>query len=228
MGKLTEREPADEPASELLKRIHTEKEKLIKEGKIKKEKPLLPISEDEIPFEIPETWEWVRFFDLMQWISTGPFGSMLHKTDYVSNGIPVVNPANIVNGTIIPSSQMMVSKNTAQRLSSYTLHKNMIVMGCRGEMGRCAVVGSNEDGWLCGTGSFFMESIDNILLPYLLLLFATPYAKEHLGGKSIGETMNNLNHTILKNMPVPFPPLAEQKRIVARVDELLKICDKLK
>ena len=227
-GKLTERDSSDESAVELLKQISAEKAKLIAEGKIKKEKTLSPIGEDEIPFDIPDKWQWVRFSELMQGISTGPFGSMLHKEDYVPDGIPVVNPANIVNGKIIPLQSMMISQDTAHRLSSYRLATGMIVMGRRGEMGRCAIVGEAEDGWLCGTGSFFMTPSSCIYTPYLILFFASPYAKSYLGGASIGETMNNLNHNILKAIPIPLPPFAEQQRIVAQVEELLASCDRLK
>lgn len=101
-------------------------------------------------------------------------------------------------------------------------------MGRRGEMGRCAIVGEAENGWLCGTGSFFMTPSPCVYTPYLILFFASPYAKSYLGGASIGETMNNLNHNILKAIPVPLPPFAEQQRIVARVEELLAMCDALK
>ena len=227
-GKLTERDPSDEPASELLKRIRAEKAKLIAEGKIKKGKTLPAITDEEKPFDIPDTWEWVRFADIMMLISTGPFGSMLHKSDYVTNGIPLVNPANIINAKIVPSEKMMVSAETANRLSSYKLSQGMIVMGRRGEMGRCAEVSENEKGWLCGTGSFFMEPSTELFVAYLITFFSSPYAKTYLGGASIGATMNNLNHDILKNIPVPLPPFAEQKRIVARVEELLAACDGLK
>lgn len=227
-GKLTERDPADEPASELLRHIRAEKERLVKEGKIKKEKPLPPIIEEEMPFEIPDTWAWVRFSSIINYMSTGPFGSMLHKSDYVSNGISLVNPANIVGEHIIPSERMIVSKETTERLSSYKLQKGMIVMGRRGEMGRCAVVTDAEDGWLCGTGSFFMEPSSLICCDYLIKFFASVYAKNYLGGESVGSTMNNLNHTILSKMPIPLPPLAEQQRIVNRVNELLAMCDELK
>lgn len=227
-GKLTERDFSDEPAAELLKRIRAEKAKLIAEGKIKKEKPLSPIEDDEIPFDIPDNWQWVHFSELMHGISTGPFGSMLHKEDYVPDGIPVVNPANIVNGEIIPLQSMMISEDTAHRLSSYRLAIGMIIMGRRGEMGRCAIVGETQDGWLCGTGSFFMSPSPCVYTPYLILFFASPYAKSYLGGASIGETMNNLNHNILKAIPTPLPPFAEQQRIVARVEELFAMCDALK
>ena len=224
-GKLTEQLPEDGTAEELYQQIQQEKAALEKAGKIKKSKPLAPIDEEEKPFEVPESWMWVRFSDLMLTISTGPFGSMLHKSDYVNNGIPLVNPMNIVDGRIIPSDKMMVSEESRLRLASYVLHEGMIVMGRRGEMGRCAIVNKNEDGWLCGTGSFFMEPSNCILVQYVIILLSTIYAKTYLGGQSIGMTMSNLNHTILTKMPIPLPPLAEQKRIVAKLEELLLLCE---
>lgn len=156
-GKLVEQRLEEGTGEELYRQIQEEKKRLINAGKIKKEKPLPEIAEDEIPFDIPESWRWVRFSEIMSTMSTGPFGSMLHKTDYIEKGIPLVNPANMVNGKIVPSDKMMISEATRRRLSSYILHAGMIVLGRRGEMGRCAVVTEKEDGWLCGTGSFFME-----------------------------------------------------------------------
>ena len=104
----------------------------------------------------------------------------------------------------------------------------MIVLGRRGEMGRCAVVTEKEDGWLCGTGSFFMEPSMSLYVYYVVSLFSSPYVKFYLGGESVGTTMSNLNHTILTKMPIPLPPLAEQRRIVAKLDEILPLCERLK
>lgn len=227
-GKLVEQRAEEGTGEELYRQIQAEKQQLIKEGKIKKEKPLPEIVEDEIPFDIPESWRWVRFSEIMSTMSTGPFGSMLHKTDYIEKGIPLVNPANMVNGKIVPSDKMMISEATRRRLSSYILHAGMIVLGRRGEMGRCAVVTEKEDGWLCGTGSFFMEPSMSLYVYYVVSLFSSPYVKFYLGGESVGTTMSNLNHTILSKMPIPLPPLAEQRRIVAKLDEILPLCERLK
>ena len=227
-GKLVEQRAEEGTGEELYRQIQAEKKRLIKEGKIKKEKPLPEIAEDEIPFDIPESWRWVRFSEIMSTMSTGRFGSMLHKTDYIEKGIPLVNPANMVNGKIVPSDKMMISEATRRRLSSYILHAGMIVLGRRGEMGRCAVVTEKEDGWLCGTGSFFMEPSMSLYVYYVVSLFSSPYVKFYLGGESVGTTMSNLNHTILSKMPIPLPPLAEQRRIVAKLDEILPLCEKLK
>lgn len=227
-GKLVEQREEEGTGEELYRQIQAEKKRLIKEGKIKKEKPLPEIAEDEIPFDIPESWRWVRFSEIMSTMSTGPFGSMLHKTDYIEKGIPLVNPANMVNGKIVPSDKMMISEATRRRLSLYILHAGMIVLGRRGEMGRCAVVTEKEDGWLCGTGSFFMEPSMSLYVYYVVSLFSSPYVKFYLGGESVGTTMSNLNHTILSKMPIPLPPLAEQRRIVAKLDEILPLCERLK
>lgn len=227
-GRLVPQRPEEGSAEELYKQIQAEKQKLIKEGKIKKEKPLPPITDDEKPFEIPDSWNWVRFNELMNGIFTGPFGSMLHKSDYIENGTPLINPANINKGKIIPSNKMMVSNETKERLAKYILKSGMIVMGRRGEMGRCAIITDKENGWLCGTGAFFMIPSSNVYVKYLKTLFDTAYAKIYLAGNSIGTTMSNLNHSILKNLLIPLPPLAEQKRIVAKIEEILPLCDKLK
>jgi type I restriction enzyme S subunit len=96
-------------------------------------------------------------------ISTGPFGSLLHKSDYVDCGVPLVNPINMVNERIVPDSSMLISEATRERLSTYVLEEGDIVVGRRGEIGRCAVVGPAEAGWLCGAGSFFIRPRPSIV-----------------------------------------------------------------
>lgn len=209
-----EQHEEEETGHELLKRIKAEKAKL---GK--KEKPLTPIKPEEIPFEIPENWVWCRLGELAISISTGPFGTMLHQSDYVENGIPLVNPMNIVNEKIIPSNKMMVNDQTAQRLKTYILKTDDVVIGRRGEMGRCAVVTDNENGWLCGTGSFFLRLHNEIFRPFFIKILRSEFSKEYLLEGSVGATMNNLNHRILSNLPIPLPPLSEQKRIVAEIEK---------
>jgi len=222
-GKLVKQNPKDEPASELLKRIKSDKLK-----SDKKEKPLPPIKAAEIPFEIPESWVWCRLAEIALSISTGPFGTMLHQSDYVENGIPLVNPMNIVNQKIVASSKMMISPNTLNRLKNYVLKIGDVVIGRRGEMGRCAVVTENEDGWLCGTGSFFLRLHNEIYRPYFIKVLGSEFAKSFLLAGSVGATMNNLNHRILNNLPIPLPPLSEQTRIVAEIEKQLAKTKQLK
>ncbi|MCR1906861.1 restriction endonuclease subunit S [Intestinimonas butyriciproducens] len=226
-GKLVSQDKNDEPASELLKRIQAEKATLIKDGKLKKEKPLSPITEDEIPYDLPDGWVWCRLGEVTLFVATGPFGSMLHKSDYVKSGIPLVNPANMQNGSIVPSERMLVDETTRERLSSYVLHEGDIVVARRGDLGRCAVVTQSEDGWICGTGSFFLRIASSMFLPFFLLFFETSLCREQLMGGSVGTTMSNLNHAILKSIYFPLPPIKLQQRIVSKVNELMALCDEL-
>ena len=144
-----------EPASELLERIRAEKRRLVKEGKIEEDKALPPVKQDEMSFRLPQGWVWVKEeevrFGLFRLVHLG----MLHKSDYVERGIPVVsNPANIQDGRIRVLPEMIVSDIILQRLRRYVLEQGDIVMGRRGvEMGRCALATATEAGWLCGSGS---------------------------------------------------------------------------
>ena len=228
MGKLVKQDPNDEPASKLLERIAAEKEQLIKDKKIKKQKPLPATSEDEKPFQLPHGWAWTRFSDFVNEVATGPFGSMIHKSDYIDGGIPLINPSHMINGKIQEDSAISVSELKAEELSSYKLAEGDLVMARRGEMGRSALVTKRENNWLCGTGSFVLKFNDKVSREFLLLLFKTDYVKNYLGGNSVGSTMTNLNHGILYKMPFLIPPVAEQERVVQKVKILFSLCDKLK
>ena len=228
MGKLVPQNPSDEPASVLLEKIAEEKAQLIADKKIKKQKALPEITDEEKPFELPNGWEYSRFGYYSNEIATGPFGSMIHKRDYIDNGVPLINPSHMINSAIQEDIAISVSKGKAKDLASYTLYEHDIVMARRGEMGRCALVTKREEKWLCGTGSFVLRFNKALSRTYILLLFKTQYVKNYLGGMSIGTTMTNLNHGILNKMPLLIPPLPEQYRIVARVDELMILCEQLK
>lgn len=228
MGKLVPQDPNDEPASELLKKIAAEKTKLVKEGKIKKEKPLPPISANEKPFPVPSAWQFVRLLPLSYEIGTGPFGSMIHQSDYVLGGIPLVNPSHMIGDLISEDAAVAVDQQKAKELSSYRLYAGDIVLARRGEVGRCAIVTKREDGWLCGTGSFYLRLSHAISRRFMALVFRATTTRSYLVGKAVGTTMVNLNHGILNSLPIALPPLAEQHRIVAKVEELIALCDQLK
>ena len=101
-------------------------------------------------------------------------------------------------------------------------------MARRGEVGRAALVTEEQTGWLCGTGSFFLRFSAEINRQYFLLVLRSTGMRAYLVGEAVGTTMVNLNHGILKKLPLAIPPLAEQQRIVAKVDELMALCDQLK
>lgn len=226
-GKLVPQDPSDEPASELLKRIAEEKARLVVEGKIKKQKSLEDLSGAEKTFHLPSGWAWQRFADFALDVSTGPFGSLIHQSDYVTGGIPLVNPSHMIDGRIVPDHSVSLSVEMAESMASYRLNEGDMVMARRGEVGRVALVTEAEDGWLCGTGSFVLRFIPEVSKSYIWTLFRCNSVRTYLAGAAVGTTMVNLNHGILLKMPIAVPPLAEQHRIVAKVDELMALCGRL-
>jgi type I restriction enzyme S subunit len=164
-------------------------------------------------------WQIKRLSDFSQAISTGPFGSILHKSDYVGDGIPLVNPINIVNDEIRLDPSMLISEATRRRLSNYVLEEGDIVVGRRGEIGRCAVVGPTEVGFVCGTGSFFVRPLSSIDSKFLAHLLRSDTYRGKLEAAATGTTMKNLSNTALSELIVSIPPLCEQQRIVVILDE---------
>jgi type I restriction enzyme S subunit len=222
-GKLVEQDPEDEPAAELLARIIA-----AKFHKGRGSHALLSSSaEDHSSYDLPQGWTLTSFEDYSQSVNTGPFGTTLPQSDYVEGGVPLVNPSHMKDQVIVCDPLVSVSEQTASRLSSYRLSAGDLVIARRGEVGRVALVRSGEDGWLCGTGSFFASFAEEVPRDYLLLFMRSPFARGFLGSEGIGATMTNLNQKILKSLPLPLPPLAEQHRIVAKVNELMALCDRL-
>ena len=226
-GKLVGQNSSDESGELLLKRINAERLAAVKSRQISPMKPLPDVGEDELLFELQPGWAVARLIELVMEIQTGPFGSTLHKSDYQLGGTPVINPASLKDGKIVPIEAMAIGHATLKRLEGFKLKAGNIVMARRGEMGRCAIVTEMEDGWLCGTGSLVLRMPRSIYAPFLAMLIGAPMARTYLGGASVGTTMQNLNQSILAKMPVGVPPLAEQRRIVAKVDELMALCDRL-
>jgi type I restriction enzyme, S subunit len=226
-GKLVPQDPNDEPAEELLANINRERLAAIKERRISPMKPLPPVEEAEITYDVRPGRVITRLIELVLDIQTGPFGSSLHQSDYQVGGTPVINPASLKDGKIVPIKSMAIGSDTLKRLIIFRLKEGDIVMARRGEMGRCAIVTKAEEGWLCGTGSLVLRMPIGMYAPFLSLLIGAPAAREYLGGASVGTTMQNLNQGILAKMPVGVPPLAEQRRIVAKVDELMALVDEL-
>src|SRR5690606_24228893 len=125
------------------------------QGRGKYKEPAAPDTSN-LP-ELPEGWVWASLDYLLKSFITGPFGSALHKSDYVTNGTPLINPINIVDGRIFPDSKKGIDVPTLERLHRYRVELGDIVIARRGDMGRCAAVTANETGWLCGTGSMILR-----------------------------------------------------------------------
>lgn len=222
-GKLTERDPADEPASELLKRIRTEKAKLIAEGKIKKEKPLPPITDEEKPFEIPDTWEWVRWGDLSFSIQYGYNAPALP-----SGRIKMVRISDIQDNKVlwdtVPYCEIKESE-----IDAYLLKENDILFArTGGTVGKSFLV-KNVPEEAIYAGYLIRTQYSSRLVPqYLKFFMESQLYWNQLREGTIATAQPNCNGKTLSKMLLPLPPLAEQKRIVARVEELLAVCDGLK
>jgi type I restriction enzyme, S subunit len=167
-----------------------------------------------------EGWSRMTLSEATGGIYTGPFGSLLHKSDYVENEIPLVNPAHITEVGIEADFRKTISKETAQRLKSYIMREGDIVIGRRGEMGRCALVTAAEDGWLCGTGSFFIKSSSRCDSRYLVRLLRSEGCKRRLEKIAGGAVMPNLSNKDLGNFHIDLPPLALQASFIQKIDEL--------
>jgi type I restriction enzyme, S subunit len=155
-------------------------------------------------------------------IRTGPFGSALHKSDYIVDGIPVINPTNIIDGKIVPNQAVSISKDTFHRLEEYALRRGDIIIARRGEMGRCAVVGLTEEGWVCGTGSAILRLKPSAIPHFVQMFISSPGGRAHLSDGSVGSTMDNLNQKVFASMRLALPPIEEQKEIVGRIGRLFE------
>lgn len=150
-------------------------------------------------------WEVRALRDIAR-IQIGPFGTQLHKEDYVQGGIPLINPTHIVEGQICPKENLSIAAEKHASLPEYHLDKGDIIMGRRGQMGRCAVVSEKEEGWFCGTGSLFIRPKKaGVFSEYLSKLLSSEAVKSHLEAESQGATMPNLNKTIVGNIQVACP-----------------------
>ena len=174
-----------------------------------------------------ENSEIIEFEHICDDIKIGPFGTMLHKSDYIQNGIPVVNPQHIKNLEIKESSNVTVSKQKADELSNYKLMTNDIVMGRRGEMGRTAAITERENGWICGTGSILFRLKPEYDANFYAQILASPDTVHYLEENATGTTMKNLNEDIVKHIPVPNITKAVQGRITGLLEQKLSVCDNI-
>lgn len=171
------------------------------------------------PVSNPLHWKKVKLSELAG-IKIGPFGSLLHKEDYVTGGHPLVNPSHIISGKIIVDNDLTLTEGKYFELSAYHLKKNDVILGRRGEMGRCAVV--NEEGLLCGTGSLLIRTNGTVTADYIQKIISFPTFKKTIEDMAVGQTMPNLNVPIVSNFMIIVPPLSVQKNyydFVERVDQ---------
>lgn len=178
---------------------------------------------------MPEDWD-VRKLGDVATFRTGPFGSALHKSDYTNDGVPVVNPMHIINGQIVPSQWMTITEFAATKLSEFRLKPYEIIIGRRGDMGRCAVVMQEHTGWLCGTGSMIVRPLSGIDADFLQRVLSSPSVVSAIEDTSVGTTMINLNQATLSGLVIQVPPLREQEAIaeaLSDADALIEALEQL-
>jgi type I restriction enzyme S subunit len=172
------------------------------------------------PVTNPKGWE-VASLDTLAKVQIGPFGSQLHKEDYISDGVPLINPTHIVKGSIIPDTNLTLTIGKFNTLPNYHLMLGDIIMGRRGEMGRTALVDDSSKGWFCGTGSLFIRPKSKLIQSvYLNSLMSCRSMKTWLEEQSLGATMPNLNKKILHSIQVPIPPKKLQTNYAVALDIL--------
>ncbi|MGN0921118.1 MAG: restriction endonuclease subunit S [Cellvibrio sp.] len=222
MGKLVPQNPNDEPASELLKKIAAEKAQLIKEGKIKKEKPLPEITDEEKPFELPSGWRWSK----LGLIGETNIGLTYKPSNVTENGVPVLRSSNIQNGKIDLTDLVRVSGLEIKESLVIQVGDLLICArnGSKALVGKTAQI--KELSEITSFGAFmavFRSSLNN----YIELFLNSPIFRKNLDGVDT-TTINQITQGNLIGTLIPIPPLAEQHRIVTKVDELMVLCDTLK
>lgn len=168
------------------------------------------------PISNPHGFEKVDLSELAD-IKIGPFGSLLHKEDYIEGGYALLNPSHIIDGKIAPDSKLTVSREKYEELSAYHLKAGDVVMGRRGEMGRCAVVPC--DGYLCGTGSLLIRTKGDVTADYIQKIISFPSFKKAIEDMAVGQTMPNLNVPIVSRFQIIKPPIEIQHSYYAFVEQ---------
>ena len=168
------------------------------------------------PISNPHGFDKVDLSELAD-IKIGPFGSLLHKEDYIEGGYALLNPSHIIDGKIAPDSKLTVSREKYEELSAYRLKAGDVVMGRRGEMGRCAVVPC--DGYLCGTGSLLIRTKGDVTADYIQKIISFPSFKKAIEDMAVGQTMPNLNVPIVSRFQIIKPPIEVQHSYYAFVEQ---------
>ena len=171
------------------------------------------------PVTNPHEFEKVALSDIAE-IKIGPFGSLLHKEDYIQGGHALVNPSHIIDGKVYADDKLTVSDDKFAELSAYHLKIGDVVMGRRGEMGRCAVV--LDDGLLCGTGSLLIRTKGEVTADYIQKTISFPSFKKTIEDMAVGQTMPNLNVPIVSSFQINKPPLEVQRAYYEFVEQVDK------
>jgi len=223
MGKLVPQESSDAPADELIGSIAKEIAQLHSEGKIRKPKPVSPVSTEEVGFEAPQGWRWLRLSQITRQLGDGLHGTPIYSQD---GGYYFVNGNNLKDGKIVIKPE---TKRVSE--SEYSKHKNpldeqSILVSINGTIGNVAFY--NYEKIVLGKSACYLNLAGGVSKNFVRLLIEAPGFMEYALKSATGTTIKNLGLKAMNDYPIALPPQAEQHRIVAKVDQLMALCDQLK
>lgn len=226
-GKLVEQRPEEGTGEELYRQIQTEKQKLIKEGKIKKEKPLPVIAEEKIPFDIPESWKWVRWGEIVNIVSA----RRVHQSDWKKEGIPFFRAREIAklatDGYV--ENELFISQELFDEFSKSGVPKEGdLMVTAVGTLGKTYIVKATDYFYYKDASVICFENFAKVCPKYLKYMMESELMKSQIQNNSSGTTVATLTMVRMVEYLIPLPPLAEQKRIVAKLEEILPLCERLK
>lgn len=225
-GKLVEQRPEEGTAEELYKQIQKEKKKLIKEGKIKKEKPLPEITEDEIPFDIPVDWIWIKLGEIVSVLGGKriPAGRTLTADN---TGYKYIRVSDMKNGSVLAENLLYVPTDIYPSISRYVIHKEDVYITVAGTIGRVGKIPPEVDG------ANLTENADRLVFSsidqdWLIKCLESSLVQQQIIDATTKVGQPKLAIKRIQELLIPLPPLAEQKRIVAKLEEILPLCERLK
>ena len=225
MGKLVPQNPNDEPAAKLLERIAAEKAQLIEDKKIKKQKLLPEITDEEKPFELPEGWDWVKCQNICYKITDGEHSTPERSAagHYLLSARNVTNEGIVLNDVdYVPTHEFIRIRNRCDPSIGD------ILISCSGSVGRVALVDKNDAYSMVRSAAMIRPCNENLSPYYLALMLKSPYLQAQMTARSKQSAQANLFLGAISNLVAIVPPLEEQHRIVAKVDQLMALCDQLK
>jgi type I restriction enzyme, S subunit len=227
-GRLVPQDPNDEPGSQLVKRIQMEKERLIREGLIRKEKPLSPVTEEDAPFSIPRSWSWVRIGTCALLTD---YGTSV-KSDHIDNGVPVLKMGDIRDGNVLMGGQKKVPPSIDDLPQLFLKRFDLLYNRTNSAelVGKTGIYLGEDDAYTFASYLIRIRFFNDRMSPvYCNLAMNASYFRATQIVPELQQQCGqaNVNGTKLRNMVLPLPPAAEQHRIVAKIDELLAICDRL-
>ena len=225
-GKLVEQRPEEGTGEELYRQIQSEKQRLIKEGKIKKEKPLAEIAEDEIPFDIPESWKWIKLGEVVSVLGGKriPAGRTLTADN---TGYKYIRVSDMKNGSVLTENLLYVPTDIYPSISRYVIHKEDVYITVAGTIGRVGKIPPEIDG------ANLTENADRLVFSiidqdWLIKCLESSLVQQQIIDATTKVGQPKLAIKRIQELLIPLPPVAEQKRIVAKLEEILPLCERLK